>query len=198
MILGRIQYGISVYGRLPVYQQQRLQTIILTAARICLGHNFSRSSTSVLLKALKWPSIQQMLEMADSKLIHQALITKTPLSLHSRVGRPMMGATREAAKGSMQLTRRNRLKFRRTISHESLARYNTLPLSSKLSGSKHQFKREIRRYVLMTRTPYLRAYDSTVLAQHIEKTASPRDIQYTTDETGALRRVTIPHRTYVG
>ena len=78
IVLSRLQYGISVYGHLPQNQVQRLQTLLLTAARICLGKNYNRSSTAVLLSTLKWPSINQMVEMADSKLLHQAIVCEDP------------------------------------------------------------------------------------------------------------------------
>ena len=162
--------------------QQRLQTLILTAARICLGRNYARASTQQLLSALRWPSILQMLEIADSKLIHQSITTHLPLSLYTRVGRPMTGATRESVRGSMIICRRNKLKHKRTLSHESLKRYNRLPLSSKLISRKAIFKLEIKRYVLGTRTPTLRGYDDIEIAPHPERLPLQQDLTYTLND----------------
>ena len=124
IILGRIQYGITVYGHLPLTQQHRLQTLLLTAARICLGPTYNRASTSALLGALKWPSVNQMVELSDTKLLHQALVSETPQSLHSRISRPMGGATREAARGSLIISRQNKHKHKQTITQIGMTRYN--------------------------------------------------------------------------
>ena len=135
--------------------------------------------------------------MADSKIIHQAITTNTPLSLSSRVGRPMTGGTREAMRGSMIIVRRDLVKHRRTICHESLLRYNQLPLSTKLSGRKTTFRKEIRRFVMTSRTPYLRQqYDDISMAPFTDRRPAPTDITYTVDVTGALRRNLISHSQY--
>ena len=189
---------MSVYGRLPQIHQQRLQTIILTAASICLGRNYARASTQQLLTALKWPSILQMLEIADSKIIHQAIITHLPQSIYSRVGRPMAGATRQSASGSMLVLRKRKTKHERVLSHDSLKKYNNLSLSSKLISKKAAFKLEIKRFVMTTRTPTLRQYDTTVMAPHTERRPSLQDITYTLAEDRSLRRNPITLAAYRG
>ena len=88
IIHSRIAYCIVVYGYLTQASQQRLQTILLTAARICLGPTFQRASTHQLLSALRWQSLPQMVENSSSKLIQQALTTGVPESLHSPLDVP--------------------------------------------------------------------------------------------------------------
>ena len=141
LVLGRLQYGILIYGHIPAYQQRRLQTLILTAARVCLGPTFCRASTATLLGALKWPSICQMVDMADTKLIHQSLITKTPLGLFSRVSQPKSGGTCEASRASLIVTFRRKMKHRQTITQIGLERYNKLSLNMKMVSSKTLLKK---------------------------------------------------------
>ena len=48
IIIGKISYAPPLWENIPQIMQQRFQHIILTAARICLGHKHTRDSTTKL------------------------------------------------------------------------------------------------------------------------------------------------------
>ena len=75
LIVSKVAYSLPAWGNLPQHLQQRFQSCLLTAARICLGPAHARSSTSKLLGLMKWMSFPQMVEHQTSKILHQVLVT---------------------------------------------------------------------------------------------------------------------------
>ena len=96
----------------------------------------------------------------------------------------------------MIVTLRNKQKHKQTISQIGLVRYNKLSLNLKLISNKSSFKIEIEKYVLQTKTTYLRQYDDIELQPHQERQPSARDVTYILDDQRRIVRNTITHSTY--
>ena len=93
-VIGKISYSLPAWGNMTNQLQNWFQSIILTGARICLGHKHNRSSTTKLLGLMKWRSFLQMLEVQTSSLIHQVLVTGQPKSISSKLTESAAGRTR--------------------------------------------------------------------------------------------------------
>ena len=96
----------------------------------------------------------------------------------------------------MIIVRRDLQKHRRTICHDSLLRYNQLPLSAKTAGRKTTFRKEIKRFVMTARSPYLGRQDDITPATFLDRKPAATDITYTIDATRAIRRNLITHTQY--
>ena len=103
LIVSKVSYSLPAWGNLPQYLQQRFQSVLLTAACICLGYRHQRSSTSQLLSLMHWQSYPQMVETQTSKLLHQVLITNQPQILLSKLPGPAAGGTHGAARACLRI-----------------------------------------------------------------------------------------------
>ena len=50
LIIGKINFALTLYGGLFDYQKQKLQSILITAAKICIGKSSFKMSTRTLMK----------------------------------------------------------------------------------------------------------------------------------------------------
>ena len=198
IIHSKITYCITVYGYLTQASQQRLQTILLTAARICLGKTYQRASTQLLLTTLGWLSLPQLMEMHSSKLIQQTLTTGIPEALHSRLDAPKAGATRSALSGDVHPTHRSTLRRRRSLCHAGVAAYNKLSLRLKTTSRKSTFKIDVKRYVLKCKPMKIPNYTQTIIGVHSDRQLMKNDLTYYIDNDGRFMRNKISLKTYNG
>ena len=54
IILGKLQYSLPLWFGMPKYLQQKFQTVLISAAKICIGPASYRQSTRKLLEPLGW------------------------------------------------------------------------------------------------------------------------------------------------
>ena len=198
IIHSRINYCITVYGYLTQASMQRLQTIILAAARICLGPTFQRASTHQLLSNLQWQSLPQMVENASSKLIQQTLTTGVPESLHSRLDVPVAGATRAALRGAIRPTPRATLRRRRSLLHMGVATYNFLTLGAKTTARKAVFRGVMKQYIKQCKPYRIPNYAQIHLAEYTDRPPARSDLTYHIDDDGRLIRNLINLKEYNG
>ena len=143
-------------------------------------------------------SLPQMLENSSSRLIQQALTTKTPEALHARLHVPVAGATRTALRGSVRPTARATLKRRRSLAHAGVAAYNVLSLQAKTTSSKHAFKKEMCRFIKQCKPYKINNYAQIVLAEYTDRTPRPSDLTYHINDDGCLIRNQISLKKYNG
>ena len=157
IILGKLNFALSLWGGLNVTLQQKLQTILLSAARACLGPRAHYWSTQHLLTEMNWLGISQQAEYVSSSLLHQVIQTAKPSYVYSSIGDLRPAATR-AAKNLSRFLPNYRLNLSRlSFSYRAVLAYNTISASVKSIKSKKMFKKKLRQLIQRNR-PY-RVYD---------------------------------------
>ena len=78
LIFGKINFALALWSGLNIFQQKKIQTIILSTARACLGPISARWSTHHLLQSMGWMGFTQLAECVSSQMVHQILTTSKP------------------------------------------------------------------------------------------------------------------------
>ena len=99
IILGNIYYAIQLYGSLPDYLASKIQKIILQAARITLGKDSFRLSTSSILSKVGWMSFLYYEHYFTLCLTRESMSSGEPKSLAHIVGDTGPRVTRSQANG---------------------------------------------------------------------------------------------------
>ena len=125
--MGKITYALALYSGAPVYLQQKIQSIMLTAARISNGPKSNRWSTQKLLDSMNWIGFTQQSEYVSSQLYHQILSNQSPSYLYSILYSPLTTNTRAATGGNMKLPLWRKIKSKMSLGYRATKLYNLLP-----------------------------------------------------------------------
>ena len=156
IICGKIQYSLSLWCGLPEYQQIKIQHILLSAARICLGPKSYRYSTHKLLESMGWLGFPQIAEIASIKLVHQAINTGYPLLISSKINKPLNNNTRASANNDLRLPPYNKVRLKQSFTYQAVNQYNKIPSDLKMTTSKSKFKSMIKQYIKNNRSNYVK------------------------------------------
>ena len=78
IFLSKLLYRAELWGGGPLYLKKKIKTLILEAARICLGKKVSdKVSQITLLKEMNWLSLEQILTISSCRLTHSIIHKKT-------------------------------------------------------------------------------------------------------------------------
>ncbi len=102
-ILSKIHYNISLVGALPDYLAQKVQSVMIQAAKVVLGSSSFRQSTSTLFTRLNWLSYRQSEHYFTAKIALRALRTGTPQALASMIPPVGTQVTRAQQQGQLPL-----------------------------------------------------------------------------------------------
>ena len=197
IVPGKIGYALPLWGHITQYNQDKFQTILLTAARICLGPGHARASTHKLLEMMGWLSFPKMVEYFTSRILHQTLTTGTPESLSSKIPEPKAGNTRQAKNADIMIRRRRLLRSKRTIFHDGLLSYNQLSKNHKKIAQNKKFARKMKDFLKNSRTSYVKNYSLSLIKPPPAISPSITDTELISMPNGSLRRVQIPLRQYL-
>ena len=156
IICGKIQYSLSLWCGLPEYQQIKIQHILLSAARICLGPKSYQYSTRKLLESMGWLGFPQIAEIASIKLVHQAINTGYPLLISSKINKPLNNNTRASANKDLRLPPYNKVRSKQSFTYRAVNQYNKIPSDLKTTTSKSKFKSTIKQYIKNNRSYYVK------------------------------------------
>ena len=196
LIIGKITYGIQLYGHLNQGLQQKFQTALLTAARACLGPHHQRDSATKLLDAMGWLSFPQLVDQYSARLVHQVLTTKVPEGLHSKFGPPQAGNTRSAQNLNIQLPTRRAGWAKLSFTHQGTVAYNAIHVSIKRIGRSRPFSKHVTETIKRTKQKAVPRYHLRNLAPPPSCTASRTDLTFVLQPNGSWDRNVIPIRTY--
>ena len=68
IIVGKLSYGIQVWGGTSVENRTKLQKILNQAAKIVIGSRSYKMSTPQMMKELGWSSIDQLIDHHTANL----------------------------------------------------------------------------------------------------------------------------------
>ena len=108
LIIGKLQYSLPLWFGMQQYMQQKFQTILISAAKICLGPKSLRMSTKKLLQPMGWMGFSQLGEFVSIQLVHRIINTGAPSLLHAKINNPLPGNTRASTAGNLRLPAYNK------------------------------------------------------------------------------------------
>ena len=157
IIMGKISYILPTLRQITQLQKQKLQSIMLQAAKLVIGRKSFRWSTRRILTEVKWMSIQQLIEYHSQVQIHKIVSNKQPSYLYEKRLKPMEGRTRLQAAGNIQLPNWKTDKARGSIFYEGVDFYNNLSNETKTANSMKIFKSRLRDEIKYKISYYLTA-----------------------------------------
>ena len=159
LIMGKINYALALYSGAPVYLQQKIQSIMLTAARISNGTKSNRWSTQKLLDSMNWIGFTQQSEYVSSQLYHQILSNQSPSYLYSILYSPLTTNTRAATGGNMKLPSWRKIKSKMSFGYRATKLYNLLPPQFKSAdkSQKNIFKKKLKNVIKNQRSYFTKS-----------------------------------------
>jgi hypothetical protein len=140
IVMGKIAYGIAVWGNGPEYLMKAVQVQQLDAARVVCGYRSYYWSTGKLLKQCGWSSIKQMYWRQVLQVAHIAKKTGKPEGLYEAMKVKHNYETRAA----MNISRSNPA---RSSFNCAATKYSKLPEDLKRMSDMNVFKRRLKRWV---------------------------------------------------
>ena len=147
----KLMYGIQVWGTAPQYMLKRLQVEQNNAARITLGFQSLRWSHTKLMEKMKWISVNNLIKLHTSTLIHQIINTKQPQYIHINLNNTTNLNTRSSAinkLGPLHQDQGNSIYTKNTFITKSHEIYNSLPDILTAITNKKYFKTKLRKYII--------------------------------------------------
>ena len=126
-IIQKISYCIELWGGCKLQMRSQLQTIILQAAKIILGKQSFRMSTSSILKKVDWPSIDQLMLASTVKLATNILECEKPAVLYSHINTYTPRPSRNRDSNYRVLPSWKKTLSRRSFSYQAINGLNCLP-----------------------------------------------------------------------
>ena len=146
-VLSHVTYCLPVWGGACKTQQARVQKAINFAARVITGKR-KRDHISPAMRALKWPTFQEMVLERDLINVHRALHdSRTPAALRSLfVLRNQVSVRNTRAHDRcLQLPRCRLEATRRSFVCRAVSGWNALPPSALECPTRSAFKAQLRR-----------------------------------------------------
>ena len=82
IFLSKLLYGAELWGGAPQYLKKKIQSLLLEAARVCLGLRVSnRWGTNRLLKEMNWLNLEKYLLISSSRITHSIIHKQRPVLL---------------------------------------------------------------------------------------------------------------------
>ena len=86
IFLSKLMYGAELWGGAPQYLKKKISTLLLEAARICVGVRVcNRVSATKLLKEMNWLNLEQILTISSNRLTHSIIHLKRPTLMAQRM-----------------------------------------------------------------------------------------------------------------
>ena len=144
IVISKLSYGLALWGNCPAYLKKALQVQQLTAARAVCGYRSFYWSTTKLLNACNWLSVNQMYWQQVLLTTHKILMSEKPVNIHQR----MISRHNHITRAATGVTRGfEGLLVRRSFNH-SAVEYNKLPIQLKNTTNIPAFKTLLKKWVI--------------------------------------------------
>ena len=155
ILWGKLNFALALWAGISKKQQQKFHSLILSAARLCLGPKSFRWSAGHMLSELNWMSFAQKAEFFTSQMIHQTVTTGKPELLNVKINLPLCANTRAAKNGNLQVPTYKRKISKFSFHHRGVLRFNQIPAPLKAIKNKNIFKRKLKLQIKSGRSYYL-------------------------------------------
>ena len=142
-VMGKMNYMIPMYNKLPDYLHRKLHKITMTAARAAIGNYCYRKSTSYILDKCKWLHIDNLIKFRCISYIHKIQYDKSPKSIVEVYRENRF--QRHKSEITINYVPKN-TKYTRFFLYDHIGSYNQIPMEIK---SKHPklFKKYLKVWI---------------------------------------------------
>ena len=142
-VMGKMNYMIPMYNKLPDYLHRKLHKITMTAARAAIGNYCYRKSTSYILDKCKWLHIDNLIKFRCISYIYKIQYDKSPKSIVEVYRENRF--QRHKSEITINYVPKN-TKYTRFFLYDHIGSYNQIPMEIK---SKHPklFKKYLKVWI---------------------------------------------------
>ena len=150
IFMSKLLYGIQIWGLAAKYLLQKVQVLQNKAARITQGYSSYKLDTVTLLKHMNWLSVNQLVILHVSILVHNIIHTGEPAYFYDRIVRIQNSCTRTnmgKKLGQKPSDIGNSVFTRDQFCSKSFDIYNQLPSQITSIIEKNKFKKYLKQFL---------------------------------------------------
>ena len=161
LFISKLLYGIQIWGLAPKYLLQKLQVLMNKAAIVVLGNKAYKMSTIELLNEVNWLSIDKLITIHISIMVHTIINTKEPEYLYKRIVRESTNTRRNniGRKLGQNPDQEGRSQYTKDqFCSRVYSIYNELPAQIASITDRSKFKKHIKMFIKTGLLPNAKDY----------------------------------------
>ena len=148
ILISKLSYLIALWGGCSSYLMKSLQIIQNKAARVVTKLDWS-TPTKDLLHQCGWLSVHQLAVYHSVLLVYKVMQTESPSYLYTMFNSKYQHRTRQADSGVIKHISCPHLTLTsQSFRYQAAGHYNGLPKEIKNSQSLHQFKLQVKKWIM--------------------------------------------------
>ena len=163
-IISKVSIGIELWGGIPLYLQQRLQSMLIQTARIVIGPQLLRMSAEKMFLDLNWLGFSQLSAYITTKTANKIEYIHLPLTLHENIQKEnniqFSPRTRNQRNGYIRQRNWRKNVSRNSFTYRAINLLNNIPENIKTMRERmpKKYKISLKTYIQQTNPVTIRQF----------------------------------------